>query len=92
MGIDARGYLVNHHERNYNAELTEAEARSLLSSELEVTGANRALIPVNGSETLCYEFACKYGEDEYLIYIDAKSGEEVQLFRVRQSARGSYLE
>ncbi len=92
MGVDARGYLLNNHARTYEAELTEKEAESLLSAELEVTAVNRALIPVSGHEALCYEFACKYGDDEYLVYIDAKSGEEVQMFRVVQSARGSYLE
>lgn len=92
MGIDARAYLVNYHERTFGAELTEKEAQSLLSPALEVTAVNRAIIPAGGSETACYEFACKYGEDEYLVYLDARSGEEVQLYRVVKSARGNYLE
>ncbi len=92
MGLDARGYLVNHHAREYAAELTQKEAASLLSPALEVTACNRALIPFAGEEVLCYEFACKYGDDQYLVYLDANSGEELEIFRVVNSARGSYLE
>ena len=44
-----------------------------------------------GRETLCYEFVCNYGEEQYIIYLDAKTGDEVRIFRVRESARGNYL-
>ncbi len=92
VGIDARGYLVNHHERTYEANLTEREARETLSSELTVEASSRALIPLDGQEVLCYEFVCDYNGQQYIVYVDANSGEEVQMYRVRESARGSYLE
>lgn len=92
IGVDARGYLVNYHVRKVEAKISESEAQKTLAGGLEVTAAHRALIPAGGRELLCYEFACKYGEDEYIVYVDAATGEEVQMFRVRESARGSYLE
>ena len=92
VGVDLRGYLLNYEKRSLKAGISRSEAQSLLSDGLEVTGANLALIPVDGKETLCYEFACNYGEEQYLIYLDADTGAEVELFRVRQSAQGSYLE
>ncbi len=92
IGIDARGYLLNHEERSLHAALSEREARELLFEGLEVTGADLALIPTAEGEKLCYEFAGRYGEDEYLIYLDATTGMETEMYRVCPSARGSYLD
>ena len=91
VGMDARGYLLNEKERMLEHALTKQEAAEKLSAGLEVHGANLALIPVEGREAIAYEFSCGYGEDEYIVYIDANSGEELRIYRVRESARGSYL-
>ena len=91
VGLDAREYLLNDEERDLSARLSKSEAQSKLSAGLEPYAANLALIPVNGQETLCWEFACKYADGEYIVYLDASTGEEVRIFRVLQSAQGSYL-
>ena len=91
VGMEARGYLLNSEDRNLNAGITEREARANLSGNLECENGTLALIPVDGQEVLAYEFFCTSGETEYVVYIDANSGEEVQMFRVRESANGSYL-
>ena len=92
VGMDARGYLVNHHgERNTSPALSEAEAEAKLSPELTVHAAHLALIPVRGREMLAYEFVCTSGEEQFIFYLDARTGEEVRIFRVHESARGNYL-
>ena len=93
VGMDARGYLLNHGngDRETQPAITEGEARAKLSPELEVAASNLAIVPAMGRETLCYEFVCNYGEEQYIIYLDAKTGDEVRIFRVRESARGNYL-
>ena len=92
VGMDARGYLVNHHgERNTSPALSEAEAEAKLSPELTVHAAHLALIPVRGREMLTYEFVCMSGEEQFIFYLDARTGEEVRIFRVHESAQGSYL-
>lgn len=92
IGMDAHAYLVNHHgKREQRPTLTQAQARAKLSSVLEVRSAHIALIPFAGREVLTYEFVCDYGEEQYLLYLDAHSGEEVRIFRVHESAQGSYL-
>lgn len=92
VGIEARGYLLN---RGSGAQaepaMSEAEARKLVTAYVETEKGNLAVIPVDGNEVLCYEFFCKFDNEQYMIYLDANSGEEVQVFRVRNSARGSYL-
>lgn len=92
VGIDARGYLLNDENHKTKAGLSEAEAKELLSGELNVTAANLAVIPVDGRKTLCYEFACETGEEQYIVYLDANTGAEVMIFRVKNSSTGAYLE
>ena len=91
VGMDARGYLLNARERSFGAAMDESEARARLSEGLQPYAVHLALVPVDGREVLAYEYGCTYGEDEYIVYLDAQTGEEVQVFRVRTSARGSYL-
>ncbi len=91
IGMDVSAYLLNRTERTFEGGMTEEEARRSLAEGLEPYAARLALIPVYGKEVLAYEFGCKYGDDEYIVYIDAKSGEEVRIFLVRESAGGSYL-
>ena len=91
VGMDAKGYLVNYAERNLEAGISRSEAQSCLSGDLQPYEANLALIPVDGKEVLAYEFACAYGEEEYIVYVDANTGDEVQVYRVRNSANGRYL-
>lgn len=91
VGVEASGYFMNYRERDLEATLSEEEARSALSSDLQTEGGYLALIPVDDTETLAYEFLCTGDGEQYVVYLDAETGEEVQLFRVRNSARGSYL-
>lgn len=91
VGINAMEYLLNHRERTIGDSMSREEAQNKLSAGLEPYGAHLAVIPLNGEEVLAHEFACTYGEDEYIVYLDANTGEEIQVYRVRNSANGSYL-
>ena len=91
IGMDARGYLLNDQDHELSASLSESKAKEKLSAGLEPYAAHLALIPVDGREVLAWEFACKYADGEYIVYLDASTGEEVRIYRVRQSAQGSYL-
>ncbi len=92
VGIDAMEYLLNHKEREIGSSLTREAAQEKLSGGLEPYAAHLAVIPLDGEETLAHEFACNFGEEEYIVYLDAMTGEEVQVYRVRNGAKGSYLE
>lgn len=81
ISFDARGYLVNHTERNPYPSISIEEAKLHLPSSVNVLQEGMAIVP-NGSlkETLCYEFKCKGQRDENLIiYVDAQTGEEVSV-------------
>ena len=89
-GIDTRSYLFSHTERTYPENIiTEEEARQQLSINLTVTETNLTLIPATAqTEKLCYEFKSRFGEDEYAVYLDAETGEEVKIFRIISDENG----
>ncbi len=92
VGMDAMGYLLNHDPaRSIGTAMSRESAQAKLSSGLKPYSAHLAVIPLNGEEVLAHEFACTYGEEEYVVYLDAVTGEELQVYRVRSSARGSFL-
>lgn len=93
VGLDARNYLFSHVQRTLPTPLiSEADAEEMLSDRLTVEERALALIPLSPEkETLCYEFKCSLGTDKYILYIDAQSGEEAQVFRIIDSENGQMV-
>lgn len=91
VGMDASAYLLNHTERAYTVGISPEEAEAKLAGTVEVSHRSLALIPMNGEELLTYEFDCTYGEEEYLIYLDATTGDEVQVLRMHAGEQGRFL-
>lgn len=88
---NATGYIMNHTDRGTLApKITQEEAQKSVSPYLTVENASVALIPTPGlNEVLCYEFQCT-GEDNdrVLVYINASTGMEEQIFIMMQSDSG----
>lgn len=86
----ATGYIMNHTDRGeIKPKLSEDDARQSLSSKLNVEGSKTALIPTAGkNEVLCYEFTCSSGNDTVLVYINAETGMEEQIYIVLQQDNG----
>lgn len=93
VGMDARNYIFSHTGRNIPAPaVTMEEAESLLSSRLTVEDRALALIPLSSQkEALCYEFKCTLGADDYILYLNALTGEEEQIFRIIDSEEGELV-
>lgn len=93
-GAEALSYVLNHTDRHIDdddATLTKSEAKAKLHKGFDVKGARLAVIPVEGTEVLCYEFNGEYEGSEYYIYIDATTGNEVQVLTVIGTAQGRAL-
>lgn len=93
-GAEALSYVLNHTDRHIDdddATLTKSEAKAKLHKGFDVKGARLAVIPVEGTEVLCYEFNGEYEGGEYYIYIDATTGNEVQVLTVIGTAQGRAL-
>ena len=79
LGYDARGFIVNHQERNFGEPIyTEDEVRENVSGSLTVEKCSLAVIPTDSvDEKLCYELKCKTDEgQDILVYVNAMTGEE----------------
>lgn len=91
IGVDARNYLFSHTERTIAAPVVSAEeAEATVSINLDIQSRKLALIPVTPTtERLCYEFKgkCKEG-DEYIVYIDAETGAEQEIFAIINTENG----
>ena len=91
VGIEALPYYLNHCERTIGkASISESEAAQALG-KIEPATARLALIPYEGSEALTYEFSGTYGEREYFVYVDAQTGEELEMFEVLDTKQGRLL-
>lgn len=91
-GMEGIAYILNHTERDAGkATITKAQAREKLVEGFEVKSSRLALIPLNDTEVLTYEFYGTCEGDTYYVYIDATSGKEVQVFTVIGTKQGRAL-
>lgn len=90
IGADARNYIFSHAERELETPAISAEeAEAKVSLNLEIEARALALIPLTvETEKLCYEFKGRCGDDEYIVYIDAQTGEERQIFTIINTENG----
>ena len=65
------------------------EAKDKLNKNLDIKASNLAIIPTDSKgEILTYEFIGIIDEKEYLIYINAKTGEEENILLVVDNKNG----
>ena len=91
VGMDALMYRLNHHERKIGTPREEALIAEYLSPRLKAEAAHLALVPFGREERLCYAFECAFGEEQYLAFLDAVSGEELALFTLVHGEGGDFL-
>ncbi len=92
-GYDARGFLMNHVERELSEPtLSETECQSNLSPMLSVTSSGIAVIPTDSvEEKLCYEYKCQSTDGKtVLVYVNTETGEEEDILILLET-EGSVL-
>ncbi len=91
-GMEALAYVLNHTDRDIpDAKITKSDAAENIMQGFETEGSRLCIIPVDGEEVLCYEFYGNYSGCDYYIYIDANTGNEVQIFTVIGTKQGKAL-
>lgn len=91
LGFDARGYIVNHYEREDIAPTkTPEEAQEVVSPLLTINKTKLAIIPSKGlEEVLAYEFNCTSNDGtNVLVYVNANTLEEEQILLLYVSENG----
>jgi germination protein YpeB len=84
LGWEANSYLQNHISREITMpSITQDQALKKVSPRLSVHSIRLALIPKDwGEEVLTYEFYASYGDNLYIVYINAESGYEENILMV----------
>lgn len=90
LGLEAKNYCMHHCTRELTRGITLEEAMANLNENLNVTSSSLAVVPYGGgsSELLCYEFAAEFKGLDYLIYISAVDGHEINILRVVEDGTG----
>ena len=91
-GMEGLSYVLNHTERTLPAaKISRSDAKSKLNKDFETETSRLCVIPTDGGETLCYEFYGTYGDNTYYIYVDAATGNEIEVFTVIGTKQGRAL-
>lgn len=91
IGFEATNYYMNHEKRdlpgNIMMNIPEIEFEFMT-----VVSVRPALIPLATSEKLTYEIHVKDDKNEYLIYRDIESMDEIMLYEVVHTPDGTYVQ
>lgn len=90
LGMETSGYLNNHTERTIPVqEISLAQAKEKLNKNLEITSQGLAIIPTEWkTEIFCYEFKGKVDGTDFLVYINAETGEEEDILVIIETPNG----
>ena len=89
VGCEAKAYLINHRDWDVSmGKSDEKQAQSLVDSSLKVTHVAKALVEKNGEYFACYQFQCEKDSRQYFVYIDSRTGNEVEIFKVIENTEG----
>ena len=92
LAFEAKGYLMNHREREI-PEFVPFEIEQHINPGLKISSVSRTLIPKDdGREIYAYELKGKLNDREYLIYLNAQTGNTEQIFLVEKSENGILTE
>lgn len=90
VGFESKGYLMNHREREIpEPAITEAEALQKVARKENIKSSGLAIIPTDyGKELFCYEFKGKLDDQDFIVYINAITGEEEDILLIINSEEG----
>lgn len=88
IGFEGNGYTAWHKERQLpSPKISMQKAHEALAKGLELLGPAQPAVIFNAraEETLAYEFPVKRGSDTFLVYVDAQTGNELQIVRLEST-------
>lgn len=90
VGFESQGYVMSHTERELpDAEISENDALKKIKAHLNIEQVRLAVIPLESRrEVLCYECRGDFNGQNYLIYINAVTGNEEKILLLLESEEG----
>ncbi len=91
LGIETTGYLNSHQERSLpEVKITKEEAKQNLNPTLDIKSESLAVIPTEfQTEIFCWEFKGSIEGTEFLVYINAQTGNEEDILVIRDTPNGT---
>ena len=93
LGWESQAFVYNHTDRSgLKATITQKKKKKSVNSLFEIQETKLTLIPLEyNREVLAFEYHCTYNENEYYVYIDAKTGEQVNILKVISRIDGNRM-
>lgn len=90
VGWEANSYLSNHTTRKIpTPKVTMADARKKINSKMKVNSSGLAIIPTNyKKELFCYEFKGRLNNSDFIVYINAETGNEEDILMIVNTPNG----
>ena len=86
IGFEAKNYAFNHVDRSFTTSITLDDAEQKLGFDYVVLNTRKAIIALeNDIEVAVFEFACERINGLYYYYVDANTGDVVQILKVVDS-------
>ncbi len=93
VGIDAHNYLMSHKSRTLApSALTQEQARQMLTAGIQVQAVRLALIPMDtNEEKVCWEFTGAMDGQDFIIYVNAQTGVQEDIFMIQHTNNGTLV-
>lgn len=90
LGFESAGYLFSHRIRDIaTPKITEAQAKELINKDLNAKSSGLAIIPTDiKTEVLVYEFTGKVNDRDFIVYINAETGNEEDILIILNTPNG----
>jgi len=90
VGFESKGYLMSHRKRDVGKPtITEAEALAKVKRGQNIKSTGLAIIPTDfATELFCYEFKGKLNDKDFIVYINAITGDEADVLLIINSEEG----
>lgn len=90
LGFEGKAYLSSHRKREIpKARITESEARRMINSRVKIMSSGMAIIPTDfKTELYTYEFKGKLNDTDFIVYINAVTGQEEDILMIVDTPSG----
>lgn len=90
LGVETTGYLNNYCQRQINKNIISYEkAKNVLNKNINIESHSLAIIPTEyQTEILCHEFKGKVEDTEFIVYVNANSGDVEDILIIYNTPNG----
>ncbi|MDQ2086055.1 germination protein YpeB [Herbivorax sp. ANBcel31] len=90
VGFEGEGYIYAHTERDIpEPKISLEEAREMITERMDIVSSGLAIIPTDyKTELFTYEFKGKLNDRDFLVYINAETGQEERVLMIIDTPNG----